>query len=163
MSGENIWKGKIDYLIKNRYLRKEDSIIEVGAGDDSSFDYMRSLGFKKITTTDISFLSKRKLDIINDTIPKCDVIFGIGVLHHVRDARKALNNVKKSCKKYFFIEPYMKNPYQLLVSFLPSEWCRFRYIIKEPDGEKISFMNAIGMRVIQRLVKGNGDLHEAKK
>lgn len=156
MSGENSWKGKLDYLLKKGYLKKEDHIIEVGAGNELSAEYLEAKGFNRTLTTDKIFTGIRNLDIVEDVIPKCDVIFGIGVLHHVSDVRKAIDNIKGSCKSYYFIEPYMKDPYQFLVSFHPNEWNRIKYMRNEPEGNVITFRNILGMSIKQKLVKGRG-------
>lgn len=105
-----------------------NGILELGCGPGYSCVYLKNR-YNHFTGIDYSekfieianqlnlnnttFLKGNIKNFSNLKIDEYDLILGIGILHHVDDIEKVLNNIKIVCNKntiLAFIEPYSGNP-----------------------------------------------------
>lgn len=142
--------GKVTYLMDNSLLSKEKLIMEVGGGNGLARAYLRSSGYK-ILSTDIN--NKLPYFNIESSVPDrhYDLIFGLGVLHHLKQPEQAFNRLKQYTDELIFIEP-PKTPLHILVAFQPSEWTRFKFFRWNPKGQRTLFYGKFNIEVPQTII-----------
>lgn len=112
--------GRLSYLISSSFTDKKVDSFEYNEG---FVDYARE-NFKREN------LSYQKLDIEKSKLPKeYDVIITVDLLHHLKDLRLSVENIKGSLRNggfWIIIEPNIFNPYIFLFQLLAKNEALFR-------------------------------------
>jgi 2-polyprenyl-3-methyl-5-hydroxy-6-metoxy-1,4-benzoquinol methylase len=118
----------IDFVKKNYQLREKNSLLELGCGSGANSLYLEELYDEYMGVDysqgliEIANQKYRKKNVTFDTanikdlskFNSYDIVFGLGILHHVDDLAKVLNELKKvghSDTIYIFYEPQAGNPF----------------------------------------------------
>lgn len=150
---ENTNKGKVKYLLSEGYLKDDIKILEVGSGSKAIKLYLQGKGLF-ITASDKFYNDELKVIDITKKLPESyDLIFGLGVLHHLEDPEKAFNNLKSYADELIFIEPYKYSFFHLLLALNPIEWTRWRFFKGNYPHDLAYFKSSIGLRMPQMVIK----------
>ncbi len=97
----------LDFLLKKRfsyierYLKKDDLILELGCGAGHSKKYIKNKNLKISDITNYDFLDFKNVDCLNTPFKNdsFDCVFSLSLIHHIPNPIKLFNEIGRILKK----------------------------------------------------------------
>tara|TARA_B110001454_G_C12603012_1_gene385329 strand:- start:34 stop:825 length:792 start_codon:yes stop_codon:yes gene_type:complete len=97
----------LDFLLKKRfsyierYLKKDDMILELGCGAGHSKNYIKNKNLKISDITNYDFLDFKNVDCLNTPFKNdsFDCVFSLSLIHHIPNPMKLFNEIGRILKK----------------------------------------------------------------
>lgn len=154
------------------FIKKDDSIIEIGAGTGDIVELLKKNGYKKVTPVDVvdlSFIPSVKPIIYSGKIPfgdnKFDAALLITVLHHCKNPTEVLKDAARVAKKVIIVEETYENNFQKYSTFIWDSITNLEFFnhphSNKTDNEWQSVFKKLGLKIIKSRIKKSGILTRA--
>jgi len=151
---------KIQFIQKNVPLTKDTTLLDVGCGNGFFTYYfaeicqVTGLDFSKqmLAINPHDKLVQGNAENLPFTDESFDITFCSDLLHHLKDHKKALQEMKRVAKKYVVIsEPNRNNPFIFFFSLIKKEE---RGALKFTKNYLINLGQSLGLKVVNCSVTG---------
>jgi ubiquinone/menaquinone biosynthesis C-methylase UbiE len=140
------------------FLKKEDKVLDFGCGTCSIWKYLADRGYN-LTGVDINNLSlyqKYQPEIIQEgRLPYEDNQFDVAiiytVLHHTKDPKSVLLEVKRVAKRLIVVEETYKNSFQKYLTFIMDSLTNWEFLghphTNKTEQEWTNLFTEIGLKI----------------